>query len=107
MREAPSLVLIKKLLEAGCKVKAYDPVAIPETKRRIGNSINYIEDPYDALKDSDCLLIATEWTEFRLPDFALIKKHLKKPVIFDGRNIYNNKEMKAEGFEYFCIGIKS
>jgi UDPglucose 6-dehydrogenase len=107
MREAPSLVLIKKLLEAGCKVKAYDPVAIPETKRRIGNSINYIEDPYDALKDSDCLLIATEWTEFRLPDFALIKKLLKKPVIFDGRNIYNNKEMKAEGFEYFCIGIKS
>ncbi len=107
MREAPSLVLIKKLLEAGCKVKAYDPVAIPETKRRIGNSINYTEDPYDTLKDSDCLLVVTEWTEFRLPDYALIKKLLKKPVIFDGRNIYNNNEMKAEGFDYFCIGIKS
>jgi UDPglucose 6-dehydrogenase len=107
MREAPSLVLIKKLLDAGCKINAYDPVAEHETQRKIGNTITYAENPYDALKDSDCLMIATEWTEFRLPDYALMKKLLKKPVIFDGRNIYNYKEMKAEGFEYFCIGIKS
>ncbi|MFH0865991.1 MAG: UDP binding domain-containing protein, partial [Bacteroidota bacterium] len=97
----------KKLLEAGAKVKAYDPVAMDESQRRIGNSIEYAIDPYDALKGSDCLLIATEWNEFRLPDFTLIKKLLKKPAVFDGRNIYNIKEMKAEGFDYFCIGIKS
>jgi len=107
MREAPSLVLIKSMLDAGCKVKAYDPVAMPESKRRIGNSIEYANDQYDALKNADCLLIATEWTDFRLPDTNLMKEIMKKPVIFDGRNIYNLKEMKAEGFEYFCIGLKS
>jgi UDPglucose 6-dehydrogenase len=107
MREAPSLVLIKSMLDAGCKVKAYDPVAMPESKRRIGNSIEYANDQYDALKNADCLLIATEWTDFRLPDTNLMKEIMKKPVIFDGRNIYNLKEMNAEGFEYFCIGLKS
>jgi len=107
MREAPSLVIIHKLLEAGCKVKAYDPVAMHETKRRIGDSIEYVNEPYDALKGADCLLLATEWTEFRVPDLPLMKKLLKYPAIFDGRNIYNLKEMKAEGFDYFCIGIKS
>lgn len=107
MREAPSLVIIAKLLEAGAKVKAYDPVAMHECSRRIGNIIEYANDPYDALKDSDCLLIATEWPEFRLPDLAEIKKILKKPAVFDGRNIYNAKEMKKEGFDYFCIGIKN
>ncbi|MFA5782554.1 MAG: UDP-glucose/GDP-mannose dehydrogenase family protein [Bacteroidales bacterium] len=107
MREAPSLVIIKKLLEAGCKVIAYDPVAMHETQRRIGDSIAYAKDPYDALKNADCLLIATEWTEFRLPDLALMKKLMKNPAVFDGRNIYNSEEMKAEGFDYFCIGIKS
>ncbi len=106
MREAPSLVIIKKLIESGCKVKAYDPVAMEESQRRVGNTIEYAKDPYDALKDSDCLLVITEWTEFRLPDYALMKKLMKKPVIFDGRNIYNKKEMKEEGFDYFCIGIK-
>lgn len=107
MREAPSLVIIKKLLDAGADVKAYDPVAMHECKRRIGDTIMYAKDPYEALKNSDCLLIATEWTEFRLPDYTQMKKLLKKPVVFDGRNIYNKKEMKSEGFEYFCIGIKS
>lgn len=107
MREAPSLVIIKKLLDAGCKVKAYDPVAMHESQRRICNAIEYAMDPYDALKDADCLLIATEWTEFRLPDLALMKKLMKRPAVFDGRNIYNLEEMKAEGFDYFCIGIKS
>jgi UDPglucose 6-dehydrogenase len=107
MREAPSLVIIQKLLAAGCKVKAYDPVAMHETRRRIGDTIEYVNEPYDALKGADCLLVATEWTEFRVPDLALMKKLLKYPAIFDGRNIYNLKEMKAEGFDYFCIGIKS
>jgi UDPglucose 6-dehydrogenase len=107
MREAPALVIIKKLLEAGAKVKAYDPVAMHESQRKIGNIIEYAKDPYDALQGSDCLLIATEWNEFRLPDFDLLKKLLKKPAVFDGRNIYNIEEMKAEGFDYFCIGIKS
>ena len=107
MREAPSLVIIHKLLEAGCKVKAYDPVAMHETKRRIGDTIEYVNEPYDALKGADCLLVATEWTEFRVPDLALMKKLLKYPAIFDGRNIYNLNEMKAEGFDYFCIGIRS
>jgi UDPglucose 6-dehydrogenase len=80
---------------------------MPESKRRIGNSIEYANDQYDALKNADCLLIATEWTDFRLPDTNLMKEIMKKPVIFDGRNIYNLKEMNAEGFEYFCIGLKS
>jgi len=106
MREAPSLVLIDKIIEAGAKVKAYDPVAMHESKRRIGDRIKYASDMYDALKNSDCLLIATEWSEFRLPDFLQIKKLLKTPVIFDGRNIYNLTEMKESGFDYFCIGIK-
>lgn len=106
MREAPSLVLIDKIIEAGAKVKAYDPVAMHESKRRIGDRIKYASDMYDALKNSDCLLIATEWSEFRLPDFLQIKKLLKTPVIFDGRNIYNITEMKESGFDYFCIGIK-
>jgi len=107
MREAPALVLISKFIEAGAKVIAYDPVAMPETKRRIGETINYANEPYDALKDADCLLIVTEWPEFRVPDLPMIKKLLKNPAIFDGRNIYNQVEMKAAGFEYFCIGLRS
>jgi UDPglucose 6-dehydrogenase len=107
MREAPSLVIINKFLNAGCKVIAYDPVAMHETERRIGNSVIFAKDQYETLKDADCLLIATEWPEFRVPDLQLVKKLLRTPAIFDGRNIYNIKEMKAEGFDYFCIGIKS
>jgi UDPglucose 6-dehydrogenase len=107
MREAPSLVIIQKLLEAGAHVIAYDPVAMHECKRRIGDIISYANEPYEALKDSDCLLIATEWPEFRIPELSQMKQLLKKPAIFDGRNIYNAKEMKKEGFDYFCIGIKN
>ena len=107
MREAPALVLIKSMLEAGCKIKAYDPVAMHESKRRIGDSIEYASDQYDAIKNADCLMIITEWTEFRMPDTKMMKELMKKPVVFDGRNIYNHKEMKAEGFDYFCIGLKS
>lgn len=107
MREAPALVMIGKLLEAGCTVKAYDPVAHAEARRRTGNTIQLMEDPYDALDGADCLLIVTEWKEFRIPRFDVIKEKLNHPVIFDGRNIYNKEEMKERGFDYFCIGVNT
>lgn len=107
MREAPALVLVKHLKEAGCKVKAYDPVAMEECHRRIGDIIEYAKGPYEALDGVDCLMLVTEWKEFRIPDFAMMKKLMNKPVIFDGRNIYDAKEMKEEGFDYFCIGIRA
>ncbi len=104
MREAPSLVIIKKFLEAGASVSAYDPAAMEEAKHKLGNSIEYANNQYDALKDADCLVIITEWSEFKFPDFAKIKKLLKNPVIFDGRNIYDAEEIKKLGFKYSCIG---
>ncbi len=104
MREAPSLVIIKNLLEAGAKVKAYDPVAMKEASRTLGDSITYSEDQYDALIDADCMVLVTEWPEFKFPNFNIIIKLLKNPVIFDGRNIYEVSEMKRKGFQYFCIG---
>ncbi|NTW31417.1 MAG: UDP-glucose/GDP-mannose dehydrogenase family protein [Bacteroidetes bacterium] len=107
MREAPSLVIIKKLLDAGCIVKAYDPIAMHESIRKIGNVIEYSKDQYEAIKDADCLLIITEWPDFRVPDLLLMKKFMKTPIIFDGRNIYNKKEMNEGGFEYFCLGVRS
>ena len=105
MREAPSLVLIKKFLGAGATVAAYDPVAMPEAERILGNSIAFADGPYIALKDADCLLLVTEWAEFKFPDFTIIKKMLKEPVIFDGRNIYDNSDLRRQGFKYFCIGV--
>ena len=107
MREAPALILIDKLIKAGCKIKAYDPVAIEESKRRIGNIIEYCKDQYETLIDADALFLVTEWTEFRFPNLNVMKKLLKTSVIFDGRNIYDPKEMKAAGFDYYCIGVKS
>jgi UDPglucose 6-dehydrogenase len=104
MREAPSLVIIKKFLEAGASVSAYDPAAMDEAKHKLGNSIEYVHNQYDALKDADCLVIITEWSEFKFPQFNKIKKLLKTPVIFDGRNIYDPIEIKKFGFEYSCIG---
>jgi len=105
MREAPSLVIIKKLLEAGASVRAYDPVAMKEAKHTLGDTIIYADDQYDALLDADCLLLVTEWPEFKVPNFNIMRKLLNKPVIFDGRNIYEIDEMKRKGFDYFCIGI--
>jgi UDPglucose 6-dehydrogenase len=105
MREAPALVLIDNFLKAGCKVKAYDPEAMKETKRRIGDAIEYANDPYEAVRDADCLLLVTEWKEFRVPDFIRMKKLLKNHVIFDGRNIYDRNEITDAGFEYFGIGL--
>ncbi|NDV58590.1 UDP-glucose/GDP-mannose dehydrogenase family protein [Bacteroides sp. 519] len=104
MREAPSLILINKLLESGCKVRAYDPAAMDETRRRLGDSIYYANDIYDAVLDADALLLVTEWKEFRLPSWPVIKKAINQPVVFDGRNIYDKKEMEILGFYYTCIG---
>lgn len=107
MREAPSLVLIDKLLKAGCKVRAYDPAAMEEAQRRIGDVIDYAKDPLDALLDADALLLVTEWIEFRFPNYKVMQKLMAKHVIFDGRNIYEPDEVKEAGFDYFCIGLKT
>jgi len=107
MREASSLVIVKKLLEAGAMVKAYDPVAMTEARHRLGDSIVYSDDQYDALIDADCLALVTEWPEFKFPNFKIVKKLLNAPVVFDGRNIYDQSEMKRNGFDYICIGINT
>jgi UDPglucose 6-dehydrogenase len=107
MREAPSIVIIKKLLEAGAHIKAYDPVAMAQARYHFGNSISYYEDQYDALIDADCLALVTEWPEFKFPKFQIMKKLLNSPVVFDGRNIYDRNEMKRYGFTYYCIGINT
>ena len=104
MREATALVTIKLLLEAGCIIKVFDPVAMNECKRRIGDAITYANDMYDAVLDADALMLVTEWKEFRLPSWAVIKKTMEKPVVLDGRNIYDKKEMEEQGFTYHCIG---
>ncbi len=105
MREAPSLVIIQKLLDAGAHVKAYDPVAMKEAKHHLGDTITYSEDQYETLIDADGLALVTEWSEFKFPNFKIIKKLLNTPVVFDGRNIYDQAEMKRNGFDYFCIGV--
>ena len=106
MREAPSLVVIEELLRAGCKIKAYDPIAMTETKRRIGEKITYSKDIYDAANQVDALLVVTEWKEFRVPVWEKIKNAMNKAVVFDGRNIYDPNEMEKLGFDYFGIGVK-
>ena len=107
MREAPSLVIIDKLLKHNAQVSAYDPASMEETKRRIGNVINYASDMYEAVKDAEALILVTEWSEFRLPDWSLIRDLMKTHLILDGRNIYNASEMKEIGFYYYCIGVKT
>ncbi len=106
MREAPSVVIIKRLLELGAKVVAYDPVAMKNAGFYFKDSISYAEDEYSALKGSDALLVVTEWNEFRNPDFLLVKSALKQPVIFDGRNIFEPDKMRESGFTYYSIGRK-
>lgn len=107
MREAPSLVIISRLLNAGASVVAYDPVAMHEAKKILGNSITYAEDQYETLEGADGLLIVTEWPEFRVPDFEQLSSRLKTKVIFDGRNIFEPTELKKLGFDYHCIGIRT
>jgi len=104
MREAPSLVLIDQLTAAGAKVVAYDPVAMHEAERMIGNKIAYSLDQYSMLSGADALVIVTEWPEFRSPDFDKIAAALNNKAVFDGRNIYEPEEMKSLGFHYECIG---
>ena len=104
MREAPALVLIDKLRQAGCKIRVYDPAAMEECKRRIGDSVYYAHDMYDAVLDTDVLMLVTEWKEFRLPSWPVIKKTMTQPIVLDGRNIYDKTEMEEQGFIYRCIG---
>ncbi|GAA3987810.1 UDP-glucose/GDP-mannose dehydrogenase family protein [Hymenobacter antarcticus] len=107
MREAPSLVIIEKLLAAGCTVTAYDPVAMPEARHSLGDTITYAKDEFEALIDADALLVVTEWPDFRAPNFEVVGRLMKQKNIFDGRNIYDASELKVLGFAYHCIGIKT
>jgi len=109
IREAPALEIIKNLTLAGAKIVAYDPEGMPNVKRAMGDNKNltFVDDSYDALKGADALLIATEWEQFRSPDFAKMKAALKEPVIFDGRNLYDPQAVKEEGFYYESIGRKT
>jgi UDPglucose 6-dehydrogenase len=104
MREAPSLTVVEELLKAGCEVVAYDPVAIPEAKRRIGDRITYAKDIYAAVDQADALLLVTEWKEFRLPAWNVIREKMRAPLIFDGRNIYDAGELQELGFTCYSIG---
>ena len=104
MRESTALVMIHLLLEAGCTVRVYDPVAMNECKRRIGETVTYCNDLYDAVLDADALLLVTEWKEFRLPTWGVIRKAMKQPLVIDGRNIFDSEDLVENGFEYHCIG---
>ncbi|MCR4602625.1 MAG: UDP-glucose/GDP-mannose dehydrogenase family protein, partial [Prevotella sp.] len=104
MRESTALVMIGKLLEAGCAIRAYDPIAMDECRRRIGDKVTYCRDMYDAVLDADALLLLTEWKEFRLPTWGVIRKAMKNPLVIDGRNIFDYEELLENGFEYHCIG---
>jgi UDPglucose 6-dehydrogenase len=107
MREAPSLVLIEKLTQAGAHCKVYDPVAMDECKRKIGDIVTYTKDPNEALIDADALFLITEWPEFRNINYAVISKLIKNKIVIDGRNIYDQNEMKENGFTYYSIGRKT
>ena len=104
VREAPALVLIDKLIAVGAKVKVFDPIALDIVRRQYGDKIEYAQDMYDAVLDSDALLLVTEWKEFRIPSWGVVKKTMKYPLIIDGRNIYDKAEMETQGFVYTCIG---
>ena len=104
IREASSLILIEKLLHSGAKVKAYDPAAMNEVRKLLGEKIEYATDPYQAVIDVDAMALMTEWAEFHLPDFTRMADVMKNKVIFDGRNIYDHIEIKRLGFKYFGIG---
>ena len=103
IREAPSLVIINLLLKEGVRVKVYDPAAMNEARKQLGDTVSYSKDMYDATLDADAVILLTEWKEFRLPSWGTLKKTMKQAIIVDGRNIYDRKEMKENGFEYYCI----
>ncbi|MEA4850885.1 MAG: nucleotide sugar dehydrogenase, partial [Paludibacter sp.] len=111
VREAPSLVLIKKLLKAGCKIRVFDPVAMPEAQKaferlgfKVDGNIYFANDIYDAVLDADALMLVTEWKEFRMPSWGVVRKSMKGKIILDGRNIYDADELTDYGFTYDCIG---
>ena len=104
MRESTALVMIGLLTEAGCGVRVYDPIAMTECRRRIGDTVTYCRDMYDAVLDADALLLLTEWKEFRLPGWGVIKRAMKRPLVIDGRNILDAEELEENDFEYHCIG---
>jgi UDPglucose 6-dehydrogenase len=107
IREAPALVLIDALLERGAKITVHDPEATANVHQLYGDRLTYAEQPYDALSEADALAICTEWEEYRNPDFALMRERMKTPIIFDGRNLYEPDDMRAEGFTYHSIGRAS
>jgi UDPglucose 6-dehydrogenase len=104
MREAPSLTLIDRLLEAGATVVAHDPEAMKEAKRRLGDRITYAKSSYEALVGADALVVVTDWNEYRHPDLARIKRELKRPIVVDGRNLYDPAQMRALGMQYSSMG---
>ncbi|MDD5856180.1 MAG: UDP-glucose/GDP-mannose dehydrogenase family protein [Prevotella sp.] len=104
MRESTALVVIDRLLKSGCEISVYDPEAIDECKRIIGDKVSYCNNKYDAVEDADALILVTEWKEFRLPDWEKVGKKMKRRLVIDGRNIYDAEELKEQGFEYRCIG---
>ena len=104
MREAPSLVIIEQLKAMGANIRAYDPVAMEEAERILGNSIEYAKDEYDVAIDADALIVVTEWSEFRMPNFRILQKLMNEQTIFDGRNVYDPEEMEEIGFNYYSIG---
>lgn len=104
MREAPALVLIDLLLRHGATVRVYDPIAMQECRRRIGDTVTYCPNMYEAALDSDALMLVTEWKEFRVPSWNVIHKSMRTPVVFDGRNIYDRTELESDGFIYYALG---
>lgn len=106
IREAPALEIIKSLINRGVIISVYDPEAMPNVKKEIGDIVQYASNQYDALSGADCLIIATEWSEFRTPDFDIISKQLKEKIIFDGRNLFDIEQMSKLGFYYESIGRK-
>ena len=110
MRESPAITIISELTAAGAKIRAYDPKAVKEAKEcylKGNENITYCESKYEALKDADALILITEWKEFRSPDFYEIKRLLKEPVIFDGRNQFDAKRVKEYGIDYYQIGVRA
>ena len=104
MRESTALVIIRLLKEAGCTIRAFDPVAMDECRRRVGDTVIYCRDKYEATLQADALLLLTEWKEFRLPSWEVVGRSMNRKLIIDGRNIFDAEELADAGFEYHCIG---
>ncbi|MDE7072978.1 MAG: UDP-glucose 6-dehydrogenase, partial [Bacteroidales bacterium] len=104
MREAPSLSMIDKLVESGCTVRVYDPAAMDECRRRVGEKVVYCKDMYEAVQGSDALFLLTEWRQFANPDWNKVRQGLSRAVVFDGRNLYRKEELVQLGFAYYGVG---